>query len=236
MDQGRQPRAEVPRHAGGVGEERAPARAGGVVAAAELEGGFLDRGIALGNPPHARNAQKRSRSVGGAAAETALVWDVLLDMDAQRIGFAVALLARKQIDRFEHDVLAHGNGKRGDAASSVARNRDVDVVARSRHRRVRRSVFLKRLKGDLRSKGVGSLQVENVVQGNGMENGRHVVIAVFAPVSHLQKKVHLGGSGKLKPRALDLRGARDGKHIDGLFKLSALPALRFLLVRRRCFT
>ncbi|WP_438021666.1 hypothetical protein [Sorangium sp. So ce315] len=69
------PRAEVARHAGGVGEERAPARAGGVGeerapvraggvgAAAELEGGSEPGGVEEGDLRIGAQLRRRSSNV-----------------------------------------------------------------------------------------------------------------------------------------------------------------------------
>ncbi|AUX22811.1 uncharacterized protein SOCEGT47_033230 [Sorangium cellulosum] len=63
VDEGSEPRAEVPRHAGGVGEERAPVRAGGVGAAAELEGGGEPGGVEEGDLRIGAQLRRRSSSV-----------------------------------------------------------------------------------------------------------------------------------------------------------------------------
>lgn len=65
---------------------------------------------------------------------------------------------------------------------------------------------------------------------------RHVVIPVITTIADAQKQVHLRRRHKLKPRALDLRRARNGDHIDRDLKRGTLTTHAFSLLRGERFT
>ena len=69
-----------------------------------------------------------------------------------------------------------------------------------------------------------------------MKDGRYIVVSVITAIADAQKQVHLRRRYKLKPRALDLRRARNGDHIDWDLERGALTTHAFSLFRGERFT
>ena len=219
-----------------AGETRATSMEEERHVAAKLVRSLLNQRVVLGDAPQASYADKRRRRVGRAAAQAALVRDVLLDANVNRVVVRNIGLACEQVDRLEHDVLTHGNVERRHSPTRVATDRNENITRRASARRVRWRTFFGRLEHRSRGDDVGTFHVQDIVKRHGMKDGRHVVIPVIATISDAQKQVHLRRSHKLKPRALDLRRARNGDHIDRDLERGALTTHAFSLFRDERFT
>ena len=203
---------------------------------AKLVRRLLDYRVVFGDAPQASRADKRRGSVGRAAAQTAFMGNVLLDVHVERVVVGNIRFAREQVNRLEHNILAHGNVEGRHSPSCVATYRDEDVARRPSARRIRRSALFGGFKRHTRSDDIGTLHVQHVVKRHGMKDRRHVVVSIITAIADAQKQVHLRRRHQFKPCALDLCRAGDGNHIDRDFKRCTLTTHLFSLVRVLSFT
>ena len=166
-----------------AGEARATSMEEERHVAAKLVRSLLDQRVVLGDAPQASCADKRRRRVGRAAAQTALVRDVLLDANVNRVVVRDIGLTCEQVNRLEHDVIAYGDVEGRHSPARIAADRNKDIARRASARRVRWRAFFGGFERRARGNDVRTLHVQNIVKRHGMKDRRHVVVSIITAIA-----------------------------------------------------